>query len=404
VDIIEGKMFITTDEDAPRKMVYWTTVDKPEREHWQVFLPEHEKDKLLYLAPIAGHLYVTYSHNAYTIVKIYDLEGNFLRDLPFPTIGSGSAGGRWSQPEVWVNFSSFSHPSTTYKYHFDKNELEVYHEFPVEVDTEGVVATQVWYPSKDGTEVSMFVVHKEGIELDGNNPTLLYGYGGFDVSMRPRFSTGALTWLEAGGVYAVANLRGGGEYGREWHEAGMLGNKQNVFDDFIAAAEWLIAEGFTSPERLAIQGGSNGGLLVGAVTVQRPELFAAVDCGVPLLDMVTYHRHGLANIWAEEYGSSDDPDQFEYLYAYSPYQNIKDGVKYPAFLVTGSENDARVDPLHARKMAARLQAANEGGGPIFCLIRDASGHGGGTTITTQIDQYAGERAFLMHYLGMEAPY
>jgi prolyl oligopeptidase len=403
VDIVDGKILITTDEDAPRKMVYWTTVDKPEREHWQVFLPEHEKDKLLGLSPIAGHLYATYSHNAYTVVKIYDLDGGFIRDLPFPTIGSGGASGRWSQPEIWVSFSSFSYPSTTFKYHFAENELEVYREFPVEVDVDDVVATQVWYPSKDGTQVSMFVVHKEGIERDGNNPTLLYGYGGFDVSQRPRFSTGALTWLEAGGVYCVANLRGGGEYGREWHEAGMRENKQNVFDDFIAAAEWLIAEGFTRPGRLAIQGGSNGGLLVGAVTVQRPELFAAVDCGVPLLDMVTYHRHGLANIWAEEYGSSDDPEQFAYLHAYSPYHNVEDGVAYPAFLVTGSENDARVDPLHARKMAARLQAANAGGGPIFCLIRDASGHGGGTTITTQIDQYAGERAFLMHYLGMAAP-
>jgi len=402
--VLDGRILITTDEDAPRKMVYITDADKPGRENWKVFLPEHEKDKLLYVNGIAGKIYATYSHNAYTVVKIYDLDGAFIRDLPFPTIGSGGASGRWSQPEVWVNFSSFTYPSTTFKYHFDQDELEVYREFPVEVNTEGMIATQVWYKSKDGTEVSMFVVHKEGIELDGNNPTLLYGYGGFDVSMRPRFSTGALVWLEAGGVYCVANLRGGGEYGREWHEAGMLGNKQNVFDDFIAAAEWLIAEGFTSPGKLAIRGGSNGGLLVGAVTVQRPDLFAVVDCGVPLLDMVTYHRFGLANIWAEEYGSGDDPEQFKFLLEYSPYQNVKDGVKDPAFLVTGSENDARVDPLHARKMAARLQAADEGGGPILCLIRDASGHGGGTTITTQIDQYAQEAAFLMHYLGMAAPH
>jgi prolyl oligopeptidase len=400
---VEDKILITTNEGAPRKMVYVTDVDHPERENWKVFLPEHEKDKLLGLSGIDGRLYATYSHNAYTQVKIYDLDGEFLRDLPLPTIGSGGANGRWSQPETWVYFSSFGYPSTTFKYHFEENELEVYRKFPVEVDVADVVADQVWYDSKDGTPVSMFIVHDKRMKLDGTNPCLLTGYGGFDVSMRPRFSTSALVWLEAGGCFAMPNLRGGGEYGREWHEAGMKEKKQNVFDDFIAAAEFLIGKGYTSSEKLAIRGGSNGGLLVGAATVQRPDLFRVVDCGVPLLDMVTYHRFGLANIWAEEYGSSDDPEQFKYLLEYSPYQNVKDDVKYPAFLVTGSENDARVDPLHARKMAARLQAANQGGGPVCLLIRDASGHGGGTTITTQIDQQAQEAAFLMHFLGMEAP-
>jgi prolyl oligopeptidase len=401
---VEDKILITTDEDAPRKMVYVTDVANPGRENWKVFLPEHEKDKLQGVSGIAGKIYATYSHNAYTVVKIYELDGTFIRDLPFPTIGTGWVSGRWSQPEVWVSFSSYSYPSTTFKYHVDRNELEVYREFPVEVDVADMVADQVWYPSKDGTEVSMFVVYKKGLKKNGKNPTLLYGYGGFDVSMRPRFSTSALVWLEAGGVYCVANLRGGGEYGRQWHEAGMKENKQNVFDDFIAAAEYLIAAGYTSSDKLAIRGGSNGGLLVGAVTVQRPELFRVVDCGVPLLDMLKYHRYGLANIWAEEYGSSDDAEQFAYLNAYSPYHNVKDGVKYPAFLVTGSENDARVDPLHARKMAARLQAADTGGGPICLLVRGKSGHGGGTTISTQIEQYAQEAAFLMYFLGMEAPH
>ena len=400
---VEDKILITTNEGAPRKMVYVADVDHPQRENWKVFLPEHEKDMLLGVSGIDGHLYVTYSHNAYTQVKIYDLDGKYLRDLPLPTIGSGGAGGRWSQPEVWVYFSSFGYPSTTFKYHFDKDELAVYRKFPVEVDVDDVVADQVWYDSKDGTPVSMFIVHDKKMKLDGTNPCLLTGYGGFDISMRPRFSTSTLVWLEAGGIFALPNLRGGGEYGREWHEAGMLDKKQNVFDDFIAAAEFLIAKNYTSSEKLAIRGGSNGGLLVGAATVQRPDLFRVVDCGVPLLDMLTFHRFGLANIWAEEYGSSDDPEQFKYLLEYSPYQNVKDGVKYPAFLVTGSENDARVDPLHARKMAARLQAANEGGGPICLLVRDASGHGGGTTITTRIDQQAQEAAFLMHFLGMEAP-
>ena len=403
VDFIGDKILIRTDKDAPLYKVFATTADKPEREHWREFIPEHEKDKLDYIAPIAGHLYTSYSHNAYTLVKIHDLEGEFIRELPFPTIGVGGVSGHWSQPEVWVYFSSFTYPSTTFKYHYAENDLEVYHEFPVEIDVDDVVAEQVWYESKDGTPVSMFIVHRKDIAQDGSNPTVLYGYGGFDISMRPRFSTSVVVWLEAGGIYAVANLRGGGEYGREWHEAGMKEKKQNVFDDFIAAAEWLIDNKYTSAERLGIRGGSNGGLLVGAATVQRPDLFKMVYCGVPLLDMVNYHEFGLANIWAEEYGSSDDPDQFKYLYEYSPYHNVKDSVRYPAFIVTGSENDARVDPLHARKMAARLQDADSGGGPIVLLIRRASGHGGGTTLTTLIDQHAEIWAFAMDQLGMQAP-
>ena len=353
--------------------------------------------------PVAGHVYASYTHDVTTVVKIHDLDGHHLRDLPFPTIGTGGVGGHWSQPEVWVTFSSFTYPSTTYKYHFDRNELEVYHEFPVEIDVSNMTAEQVWYESSDGTPVPMFLVHRKDLERDGERPVLLYGYGGFDVSMRPRFSTTVVVWLEAGGVYALANLRGGGEYGREWHEAGMKEKKQNVFDDFIAAAEWLIENDYTSPRRLAIAGGSNGGLLTGAVTVQRPELFRAVYCGVPLLDMLKYHRFGLANIWAEEYGSADDPEQFAYLRAYSPYHNVRDGARYPAFLVTGSENDARVDPCHARKMCARLQEADAGGGPVLLLVRKASGHGGGTTLSTQIEQRAEIYAFLMDRLGMTAP-
>jgi prolyl oligopeptidase len=403
VDFVGDKILIHTDKDAPLYQVYITDVDKPGREHWQEFIPEHEKDKLNYIAPINGHIYAVYMHNAYTLIKIYDLEGNYLRDLPFPTIGSGSVSGHWSQPEVWVSFSSFTYPSTTFKYHFDSNELDVYRKFPVEIDVDNMTAEQVWYKSKDGTPVSMFIVHRKDIKLDGNNPTQLSGYGGFNVSMTPRFSTQVVVWLEAGGIYAVANLRGGGEYGREWHEAGMREKKQNVFDDFIAAAEWLIDNKYTNPEKLAIYGGSNGGLLVGAAMVQRPELFKAVFCAVPLLDMINYHTFGLANIWAEEYGSSDDPEQFEYIRAYSPYHNVKDGTRYPASLTTGSENDARVAALHACKMVARLQEADPKGGPHLLLVRRASGHHGGTTLTTQIDQRAETAAFLMNQLGMETP-
>ncbi len=403
VDFVGDTILITTDEDAPRKMVYVTDVAHPEREAWRVWLPQPERDKLNGIGCVAGHVYASFMHDAYTLVKIYDLDGTYLREVPFPTIGTGGVGGYWARPDVWVSFSSFTFPGTTYRYDFDADRLDVYHEFPVPVDTSNMAAQQVWFTSKDGTRVPMFLVHRKDVVLDGENPTLLYGYGGFDVSLRPSFATTWLVWLEAGGVFAMANLRGGGEFGRAWHEAGMREHKQDVFDDFIAAAEWLVDNHWTRPQKLAIRGGSNGGLLVGACMVQRPELFRAVACEVPLLDMVNYHEFGLANIWAEEYGSSADPEQFAYLLAYSPYHNVADGTRYPAFLCTGSENDARVDPLHARKMVARLQAADPDGGPHLLLVRRASGHGGGVTVSTQIVQTAEVGAFLMACLGMSAP-
>ncbi len=403
VDFVEDKILITTDKDAPRYKVYITDISKPQRKYWREFLPEDEKDMLRYIAPIAGKIYAVYLHNAYTQVKIFDLEGKYLRDLKFPTIGDGGVSGYWSKPDVWVWFSSFTYPSTVYKYDFDNDSLVLYKKFPVEIDVDDFTAEQVWYESKDGTPVSMFLVRRKDLEKDGNNPVLLTGYGGFNASMTPSFSTSFVVWLEAGGMVAIPNLRGGGEYGQEWHKAGMLEKKQTVFDDFIAAAEWLIVSKYTNPDRLAISGASNGGLLVGAVAVQRPDLFRTVDCGVPLLDMVNYHKFGLANFWAEEYGSSEDPEQFKYLYAYSPYHNVHDGVDYPAMLITGSENDARVDPLHARKMVARMQEADPDGEPIVLLVRKASGHSGGTTISMQIDQAAEERAFIMHQLGMNLP-
>ena len=398
----EGKLFITTDSKAPKGRVFVTDVERPGRESWKEFIPE-TKDNLQGLSFIAGKLYAHYSHNAYILVKIYSLDGKYIRDLQFPTIGMGGVSGHWSQPETWVHFSSFTYPTTVFKYDFEKDELKLYHKLPIDVDVSNYTAEQVWYTSKDGTKVSMFLVTRKDLKKDGNNPVFLTGYGGFNVPITPRFSTGFVTWLEAGGMVAIPNLRGGGEYGREWHEAGWKEKKQNVFDDFIAAAQWLIDNKYTSKERLGIEGGSNGGLLVGAVAVQRPDLFRAVLCEVPLLDMVRYHKFGLANIWAEEYGSSEDPKQFEYLYKYSPYHGIKDGTKYPAMLIVGSENDARVDPLHARKMVARLQEADRGGGPILLLVQKASGHGGGTTITTLIEQTAEVRAFLMAQLGMNAP-
>ncbi len=402
VEFIEDKMLITTDLEAPMYKVYIADIAKPQREYWREFIPESQ-DRLSYITGISGHLYAVYEHNAYTVVKIYSLAGQHERDLRFPTIGEGSVSGYWSRPEVWVYFSSFTYPSTTFKYEFEADSLILYKKYPVEVDVANFTAEQVWYTSRDSTRVPMFLVYRKDLVKDGRVPTVLTGYGGFNISITPYFSTSKVVWLEAGGMVAIPNLRGGGEFGRKWHEAGMLDKKQNVFDDFIAAAEWLIQNGYTCPEKLAISGGSNGGLLVGAAAVQRPDLFQAVDCAVPLLDMINYHRFGLANIWAEEYGSSENPEQFKYLYKYSPYQNIVAGTDYPAMLITGSENDARVDPLHARKMVARLQEADPNGRPILLLVHKASGHGGGTTLSVQIAQRAEEWAFLMHELGMVAP-
>ena len=402
VDEIEGKLFITTDSGAPLYRVFVTDVEKPARENWKIFIPE-TKDKLEGIGGVAGHIYAGYTHNAYNLVKIYNLDGTYLRDLPFPTVGMGGVFGHWSQPEVWVYFTSFTYLPTTFKYDLEKNDLKLYHRPPIDVDVSNYTSEQVWYPSKDGTKISMFLVHRKDMKRDGTNPVFLTGYGGFNISLLPHFSTVDVVWVEAGGVVAIPNLRGGGEYGQEWHHAGWQDKKQNVFDDFLAAAQWLVDNKYTTPERLAIGGGSNGGLLMGAALVQRPDLFKAVLCEVPLLDMVRYHKFGLANIWSEEYGSAEDAAQFKYLYAYSPYHHVKEGTKYPATLIVGSENDARVDPMHARKMVARLQEADKGGGPILLLVQKASGHGGGTTIATQIEQYADGFGFLMGQLGMKEP-
>ncbi len=399
VDIVDDKILIKTDKDAPNGKVYITNVTHPQREFWKEFLPE-QKDKLYYINAIAGYVYAVYQHNAYTIIKIYSLEGDYIRDLSFPTLGTGYVSGYWSQDDIWVNFSSFTYPTVIYKYDFENDKLDIYKEFPLEIDVEDFYAEQVWYHSKDGTPISMFLVHRKDLEKDGNNPVLLAGYGGFNISKTPNFSTSNIVWLEAGGMIAIPNLRGGGEYGEKWHEAGMKENKQNVFDDFIAAAEWLIKNNYTNPEKLAISGGSNGGLLVGAVTVQRPELFKVVNCAVPLLDMIRYHKFGSARFWIDEYGSAENPEQFDYLYKYSPYHNVVNGTDYPAILISAGENDARVDPLHSRKMVARMQEANPNGETILLLLEKDSGHGGGTTLSMHIEKVADTWAFLMNELGM----
>jgi len=291
-------------------------------------------------------------------------------------------------------------PTTIYSYDISGAKQKIWAQLKVPVETSLFEVRQVWYTSKDSTRVPMFLVYKKNINLNGENPTLLTGYGGFNMSMTPYYSSVAVLWVENGGVYAVPNLRGGGEFGEEWHRAGMLEKKQNVFDDFIAAAEWLIANKYTNPSKLAISGGSNGGLLVGAAMTQRPELFQAVVCTYPLLDMVRYHQFMLGKFWVSEYGSADDPQQFKYLYAYSPYHNVKPGTAYPATLFITGDSDTRVAPLHARKMTAMLQASSTSKNPILLLYDSKLGHSGGEPLTKQIDDLTSEMSFLFWQLKM----
>jgi len=399
IQIIDDKIIIHTDSEASNGKVFVTDVDKPEKKNWKELIPE-SSDKLFGVSAISGHLFIEYLHNAYSQIKIFSLDGTYVKDFELPGIGDAEIYGYWSKPNIWLGFSSFISPYTTYKYNLDKNTLEVFFKPPIKINSNDYQTEQIKYSSKDGTKITMFLIHKKDIEKSKNNPVLLTGYGGFNISITPYYSSRYVVWLEAGGMIAVPNLRGGGEYGRKWHEAGKLDKKQNVFDDFIFAAKWLIDNNFTSPNNLAISGGSNGGLLVGAATVQKPDLFRVVDCAVPLLDMLRYHKLSIANTWAVEYGSSENPEQFDYIYKYSPYHNIKKNTNYPAMLITTSENDSRVDPMHALKMVAKLQEVNPKGEPCLLLVRKGSGHTGGTTITDNINQLSEKLAFLMDKLEM----
>jgi prolyl oligopeptidase len=399
--VVEDRVFILTRENAPNFKVMVADMSDPRLDNWQGLIPE-ANDPLQGISCVNRRLVLTYFHNAYSIVKLYSLTGAFEREIALPTLGDiASITGKWNEPEMFLSFSSFVYAPTIFRYHFDTDKLEIYDVAAVKINSEKYETHQVWYPSKDGTKISMFIVHKKGLKLDGSNPTLLYGYGGFSVNMTPYFSSSNSIWFDHGGVYAMPNLRGGNEYGERWHEAGMLAKKQNVFDDFIAAAEWLIANKYTSRDRLAIEGGSNGGLLTGAVMVQRPDLCKAVLCEVPLLDMIRYQNFLIARFWVPEYGSSEDSSQFKYLLAYSPYHNIKPNTHYPAALIKAGESDGRVDPCHARKFAAEMQAVNIGDNPILLWIERKAGHGQGKPISMQLDDSADNWAFLFWQLQMK---
>lgn len=403
-NMVGDTLFLETTLDAPNGRVFKVDMNNPAREHWVEIIPERKDAVLKGVSLARGLLAAEYLRNASSTIELMDFDGKPRGEVELPNIGSAGLATSDDRTEAFLSFTSFNAPYSIYRVDLASGERTLWDRLDVPVDPESMEVKQVWYSSKDGTPVSMFVVHKKGLRLDGNNPTILYGYGGFNISMTPSFSSTVYTWVEDGGVYAVANLRGGGEYGKAWHEAGRLDRKQNVFDDFIAAGEWLVANKYTNPSRLACSGGSNGGLLVGAAVTQRPDLFRAAICGVPLLDMVRYQDFLMARYWVPEYGSAEDPAQFETLVKYSPYHNIKPGVKYPAMIITAGENDARVHPMHARKMAAALQAASgsdQETQPVLLWVDRDAGHGGGKPLDLRVRDAADQQMFLRWQLGLQ---
>lgn len=404
-DFIESEgstFYFKTNLDAPRYRVIAIDTTKPEREHWREIVPQSEH-KLEGVSLTGGQLLCEYLQDAKSAVKAFDLDGKLLRDVELPGIGSvGGFGGRKDDRETFYAFTSFASPTTIQRYDIATGNSTVLRKPKLDFDGSQLETKQVFVSSKDGTRVPMFLVHRRGLKLDGSNPCLLYGYGGFDISLTPSFSVGRAVWLEMGGIYALANLRGGGEYGSEWHEAGTKLRKQNVFDDFIACAEWLTKERYTQPSKLAIQGGSNGGLLVGACMTQRPELFGAALPAVGVMDMLRFHKFTIGWAWKSDYGSSENPDEFQALLAYSPLQNLKPGTRYPATMVTTADHDDRVVPAHSFKFAARLQECQaKDGPPVLIRIETSAGHGAGTALTKVIDEAADAWAFLVKVLGME---
>lgn len=401
VDHHDGKLLALTDIDAPNYRLVSIDPTNFGSKNWVDVIPESDRT-LVNVSTAGGYLFAHYLADATSQVDQYEYDGTLVRSVEFPGPGSvGGFSGKKDDSTVFYTYYSFTYPPTIFEYDPETGESEVFNKVELNFNPEDYVARQEWYKSKDGTEVPMFVVHKKDLKKDGNNPTMLYGYGGFNISITPSFSTSNIVFLENGGVYAVANLRGGGEFGEEWHRAGMLDKKQNVFDDFIAAAEYLIDEGYTSPEKLAVKGRSNGGLLVGAVMTQRPDLFAVALPGVGVLDMLRYQKFTVGKGWVPEYGSADSSKtEFEYLYAYSPLHNLREGVTYPSTFVTTGDHDDRVVPAHSFKFAATLQELHGGNNPVLIRIETDGGHGAGKPIAKIIAEQADEWAFAMWELGI----
>jgi prolyl oligopeptidase len=388
-------LYVLTNNDAPLYRLVGINLDHPEREQWTDIIPEDQKNVLESATLAGGKIIATFIQDAYNNARVYNLDGTMMHEVLLPGIGSlGGFSGKMEDPVAFYSFTSFNYPTTIFKYNIAENQSELLYTPEVDFDAEAYETKQVFYPSKDGTQIPMFIVHKKGVKLDGNNPTLLYGYGGFNISETPTFSTTRAVWLEQGGVFALANIRGGGEYGEAWHKAGTVFNKQNVFDDFIAAAEYLIKEKYTSSKRLAIYGGSNGGLLIGAVINQRPELFAVAIPMVGVMDMLRFHKFTIGRYWTVDYGSSDDPEQFKYLLGYSPLHNISEDKDYPAVLVTTGDHDDRVVPAHSFKYIATLQEKYHGKNPVMIRINTDAGHGAGKPTDMVIQEYTDVWAFI----------
>jgi prolyl oligopeptidase len=396
-------LYFRTDLKAPKGRLISIDLRNPAAENWKEIIAEGEA-KLQSVRYTGHRLVANYLSDAHSDIRIYDTAGKLVRNVALDGIGSaGGFGGRADDNETFYTFSSYATPPSVYRYDIATGEKSLVFRAKVAMTPADYEVKQVFYTSKDGTKVPMFLSYKKGLKLDGNNPTLLYGYGGFDISMTPGFSISRLTWMNMGGVYAVANLRGGGEYGEAWHEAGTKLHKQNVFDDFIAAAEYLIKNNYTKPAKLAVQGGSNGGLLIGAVETQRPDLFGATLPAVGVMDMLRFNQFTAGRYWVDDYGSSANADEFKALYAYSPYHNIKPGTKYPATLITTADTDDRVVPGHSFKYAAAIQEAQAGSAPVLIRIETRAGHGGGKPTTKLIEETTDEIAFLVKNLGMKLP-
>lgn len=404
IDNADTKLYIVTDKDAPNQKIVTVDASDPRPKNWKDFIPEAEN--VLLPSTGGGYFFAEYMIDALSTVYQYDYSGNRLREITLPGLGSsGSISGKREAEKLYYSFSNYNTPSTIYELDLASNKSKVYRESGVEFNSDDYVSKQVFYSSKDGTRIPMMITHKKGLVLDGKNPTMLYGYGGFNISITPSFSTTNAFWLEQGGIYAVPNLRGGGEYGKRWHDAGTQLNKQNVFDDFISAAEYLIASGYTSSDYLAVNGRSNGGLLVGAVLTQRPDLMRVALPGVGVLDMLRYHTFTAGAGWAYDYGTAEQSrEMFEYLQGYSPVHNVRQQA-YPATMVTTGDHDDRVVPAHSFKFAAHLQGKNTSQSPMLIRIETDAGHGAGTPVSKIIEQYADKFGFTLFNMGFnELPY
>jgi prolyl oligopeptidase len=401
-EVAHGRLFMRTNLDAPTYRLYAADPERPGRDHWSEIVPPRADAVLEGVRVTAGHLALSYLEQASSRLRLTDLDGRKGREVRLPTLGSlFGTGAEQDGLELFYGFSSYTVPPGVHRIDLETGAEELWRRVEADVDPAQFAVSQVAVRSRDGTEVSMFLVHRTDLARDGNNPVYLTGYGGFSISMTPAFSRSLLLWLERGGVVAIPNIRGGGEYGERWHQDGMLGRKQNSFDDFVAAAEWLVENRYTRPARLAAAGGSNGGLLMGAVLTQRPDLFRAVVVQVPLLDMLRYHRFLIARLWIPEYGSAEDPGQFPWLRAYSPYHHVRAGTAYPAVLLATAESDTRVDPMHARKLAARLQAATSSPRPILLRLESRAGHGAGKPLTKVLEELTDTWAFVFSELAVE---